>query len=169
MGGWDEEGHGGIGIGGRGWMSGEGGGHVRVRRFWGKEMWWEGLVGVAGARFRGGGFMWFMPVISVCRDCSEGIGEGGRLASLRERERVLGGSELCFWMLQARERVCVPRYGGFGIINRGNTQAGGHGWGVCLGWQNFEGMYSLRLKHSSSGATVETVSGDFSVGGLRLG
>jgi len=42
--------------------------------------------------------------------------------------------------------------------------------GVCaFGWQNFEGMYSLRLKHSSSGAMVETVSGDFSVGGLRLG
>ncbi len=37
----------------------------------------EGLVGMAGARFRGSGFMRFMPVISVCRDCSEGIGEGG--------------------------------------------------------------------------------------------
>lgn len=68
----------------------------------------EGLVGVAGARFRGGGFMRFMPATSVCRDCSEGIGEGGRLASLREREMVLRGSELCFWMLQARKRVCVP-------------------------------------------------------------
>lgn len=119
MGGWDEEGFGGIGIGGRGWMSGEGG-HVRVRRFGERRCGGrvvgsvvfirnlEGLVGVAGARFRGGGFMRFMPAISVCRDCSEGIGEGGRLASLRERERVLGGSELCFWMLQARERVCVP-------------------------------------------------------------
>jgi hypothetical protein len=59
-------------------MSGEGG-HVRVRRFGErKEMWWEGcgvccfdsksggLVGVAGARFRGSSSMWFMPAISVC-------------------------------------------------------------------------------------------------------
>lgn len=68
----------------------------------------EGLVGVAGARFRGGGFMWFMPVISVCRDCSEGIGEGGGLLLFGKERGFLGGSELCFWMLQARERVCVP-------------------------------------------------------------
>jgi len=67
-------------------------------------------------------------------------------------------------------RVCVPRYGGFGIINRGNTQAGGYGWGVCLWLAKLRGhVHSLRLKHSSSGAAVEAVSGDFSVGGLRLG
>jgi len=134
----------------------ERGGHVRVRRFGERRCGGrvvgsvvfirnlEGLVGVAGARFRGGGFMRFMPAISVCRDCSEGIGEGGRLASLREREGF-----------------CVDPNCAFGVCQ-----------GTAALVSSIEGTSracSLRLKHSSSGATVETVSGDFSVGGLRLG
>jgi len=69
-----------------------------------------------------------------------------------------------------REGLCAKQ-GTAALVSliEGTRKRGGYGWGVCLGWQNFEGMYSLRLKHSSSGAMVETVSGDFSVGGLRLG
>ena len=79
MGGWDEEGlyewRGGGMCGYGGFGERRCGGRVVGSVVFIRNL--EGLVGVAGARFRGSGFMRFMPVISVCRDCSEGIGEGG--------------------------------------------------------------------------------------------
>lgn len=115
-------GFGGIWIGGEGWMSGEGGGGMcgyggfGERRCGGRVVGsvvfirnLEGLVGVAGARFGGGGFMWFMPATSVCRDCSEGIGEGGRLASLREREGFAWIRTVLLDVAGEREGLCAKQ------------------------------------------------------------